>query len=406
MENQSTAGHEVPFSFDELFFSRTDERGIILSGNSVFRRISRYSWKELSRRPHNIIRHPDMPKAVFWLLWDTIKKGEPIGAYVKNQAKDGRHYWVFAIVTPIEGGYLSVRLKPSGGIFSVVEREYANLVAAERENRLAPAESGELLLARLQELGFRNYGVFMAIALSEVIATRDQQIGRPLDKSIARFADLVGSAQSLLAKTETVFRAYEKSKYVPLNLRVQAAQLGSSGASISVIAEYYSSISGEIKNNMDTFITAADQVLHTISSALFLICVARVQGEVLEFFHGEAAIDGESKEEEIGFLEQQQHTYQRKAVSSTDGLPSIARQSELFHRSCEEMTRLAAALQVTRIMGKVESAGIDVERGGPKELIDDLDVFQKAITEGLKDIEQVNRNIQRQVGELLVAAAA
>src|SRR5208337_645098 len=93
---------EVPYSFEELFFSRTNEKGHILSGNKTFQTISMYSWGELLNRPHNIIRHRDMPRGVFWLLWDTIKKGKPIAAYVKNRAKDGRYYWVLAIVTPIE----------------------------------------------------------------------------------------------------------------------------------------------------------------------------------------------------------------------------------------------------------------------------------------------------------------
>ena len=131
------AKDEVPFSLAELFFSRTDERGIILAGNSIFQRISMYAWEELLKKPHNIIRHPHMPKAVFWLLWETIKKGEPIGAYVKNRAKDGRYYWVFAIVTPIEGGYLSVRLKPSSAFLQVVEQEYKTLVDLENNAKLS-----------------------------------------------------------------------------------------------------------------------------------------------------------------------------------------------------------------------------------------------------------------------------
>jgi len=81
---------EISFAIEELFYSRTDQSGIILSGNSVFQRVSIYGWNELSGRPHKIVRHPDMPRAVFFLLWDTIKKGQPVGAYVKNRAKDGR----------------------------------------------------------------------------------------------------------------------------------------------------------------------------------------------------------------------------------------------------------------------------------------------------------------------------
>ena len=84
-----TVDDEVPFTFDELFFSRTDWRGVILAGNSVFQRVSLYRWDELIRKPHNVIRHPDMPKGVFWLLWDTIKNGEPIGAYVGSFAGGG-----------------------------------------------------------------------------------------------------------------------------------------------------------------------------------------------------------------------------------------------------------------------------------------------------------------------------
>ena len=56
--------NEVPFTFEELFFSRTDWRGVILAGNSVFQRVSLYDWDELIQKPHNVIRHPDMPKGV------------------------------------------------------------------------------------------------------------------------------------------------------------------------------------------------------------------------------------------------------------------------------------------------------------------------------------------------------
>lgn len=97
------ADGEVPFLIDELFFSRIDERGRIKSGNDVFQRVSQYGWDEMIDRPHNIIRHPTMPRAVFQVLWDRIRGGVPAGAYVKNLAKVGRHYRVFAVVTPLRG---------------------------------------------------------------------------------------------------------------------------------------------------------------------------------------------------------------------------------------------------------------------------------------------------------------
>jgi aerotaxis receptor len=83
---------ESPFHISELFFSKTDKRGVIKSGNNVFVRVSEFDEVDLLEKPHNIIRHPDMPRTVFKLLWDTIQGGNPIGAYVKNKSKSGAYY--------------------------------------------------------------------------------------------------------------------------------------------------------------------------------------------------------------------------------------------------------------------------------------------------------------------------
>lgn len=77
---------------------------------------------------------------MFYILWDRIKAGEPVGAYVKNRIKDGRHYWVFAVVTPFEGGFLSVRLKPSSPLFRTIQKEYEALRQIEINERQLLAE--------------------------------------------------------------------------------------------------------------------------------------------------------------------------------------------------------------------------------------------------------------------------
>ncbi len=153
----ATSVDEVPFRIEELFFSRTDARGRILSGNDVFQRVSQYSWEEMTDRPHNIVRHPDMPRAVFFLLWERIRAGLPVGAYVKNRSKDGRHYWVYAVVTPVEDGYLSVRLKPTSALFAAASGLYAAIRAQENESDCKPADSAQRLAiwaALAQRAGF------------------------------------------------------------------------------------------------------------------------------------------------------------------------------------------------------------------------------------------------------------
>lgn len=108
---------EVPR--DEIIISRTDLKGIITYANETFAEISGYSVNELIGKPHNILRHPDMPKSLFKHLWDTIKSGKMWSGYVKNLRKDGGYYWVYAEVS---GVYKEGRLFEFKSMRSYVER--------------------------------------------------------------------------------------------------------------------------------------------------------------------------------------------------------------------------------------------------------------------------------------------
>lgn len=112
--------------------SETDERGIIKFANHDFCRIAEYELDELIGKPHNIIRHEDMPKAAFKDLWETIQKGNIWTGYVKNKTKSGGYYWVYAIVYPFESfdgkkGYMSCRRKPSKEEIEEAKEIYKNL---------------------------------------------------------------------------------------------------------------------------------------------------------------------------------------------------------------------------------------------------------------------------------------
>ncbi len=104
---------------NDFLVSQTDAKGVILFANDDFCKIAGYSIEELVGKPHNTVRHPDMPKAAFKDLWETIKSDKIWSGYVKNRTKDGGFYWVFATVYPVydevrkEKTYLSCRRKPS-----------------------------------------------------------------------------------------------------------------------------------------------------------------------------------------------------------------------------------------------------------------------------------------------------
>jgi len=155
--------HERHFDADDVIVSKTDLKGKITYANQTFIQLSGYSEQELLGAPHNLIRHPDMPRCVFKLLWDTIAAGNEIFAYVVNRSRNGDHYWVFAHVTPsydLNGklvGYHSNRRVPKRQpIDSVIIPTYKALVDVENQNpdpRAGMEASLGVVVNMLQEKG-------------------------------------------------------------------------------------------------------------------------------------------------------------------------------------------------------------------------------------------------------------
>ncbi len=132
MEDVVIANSEILLDSETIIVSETDKRGKIIYANEDFCKICGYSKDELIGKPHNIVRHPDMPKAAFADLWKTIKEGKVWSGIVKNLAKDGSYYWVNAKVYPttsIDGEirYVSVRVKPTEEEIENAQKLYKTL---------------------------------------------------------------------------------------------------------------------------------------------------------------------------------------------------------------------------------------------------------------------------------------
>ena len=117
----------------DFLVSQTDQSGKIVFANEDFCKVAGYSLEELIGKPHSIVRHPDMPKAAFKDLWDTVRSGKVWTGYVKNRTKEGGHYWVYATVYPNVAcnggscGLLSCRRKPSREEIAEAERLYKTM---------------------------------------------------------------------------------------------------------------------------------------------------------------------------------------------------------------------------------------------------------------------------------------
>lgn len=135
---------------NDFIVSKTDTKGRITYGNRIFIEFSGYTEEELLGTQHNIIRHPDMPRGVFKYLWDTLAQEKEVFAYVKNLAKDGSFYWVFANVTPSYNekqqvdGYFSVRRQPNRAAVETASGLYAQML--EEEKKAGPKHACEASL--------------------------------------------------------------------------------------------------------------------------------------------------------------------------------------------------------------------------------------------------------------------
>ncbi|RKO65453.1 histidine kinase [Campylobacter sp. P255] len=124
---------------DTLITSKTDLKGNIIYANDDFLKYAGYKMQEILYKPHNIVRHPDMPKTVFKCLWDYIQDGKEIFAFVKNKTKQNDYYWVFTNVTASfdsQGNiisYYSVRRKPKREAIPTIEQVYKILLEVEQD---------------------------------------------------------------------------------------------------------------------------------------------------------------------------------------------------------------------------------------------------------------------------------
>ncbi|CAA6818256.1 MAG: SIGNAL-TRANSDUCTION SENSOR PROTEIN-PAS/PAC domain [uncultured Sulfurovum sp.] len=131
---------EIKFSRKKFIVSKTDLKGKIIFTNKNFSEISGYTEAELVGENHNILRHPDMPKAVFFLVWKTLLAGNPISGVIKNLAKDGRYYWVIADLEAkkdTNGNIIALtafRRAAPQDVIDKIEELYATMVSIEKKH--------------------------------------------------------------------------------------------------------------------------------------------------------------------------------------------------------------------------------------------------------------------------------
>ena len=395
------ASGEAPFAPDEVFFSRTDDRGVIRSGNWVFHRVAAYEWPEMLGAPHRIIRHPDMPRAVFWLLWDTIKSGRPVGAYIKNRARDGLYYWVYAVVTPHGDGYLSARIKPTSPLLQTIEAEYEALKHREETEGLSPEASAQAFLSRLQAMGYPTYLDFSARALATELAARDRLMDVSPDRRGLALASTLEHAVSLKSETEGLIDDFRAMRTVPHNLQVIASRLEPTGGPISTLSKNYAIMSRDMFDWFETNVVGEKsnfaQLKERILSSLFIHGMQRILDACDRQLTAErrqlGSVDIETERQ---ILHDIVATY---ATQATKAVNEVRDETVRILTACTIMERHVLALSTTRVMCKIESSRLPTSGESLVDIIGQLGVFQERIGARLDQFVLMGTQIRDLLGQ-------
>jgi aerotaxis receptor len=377
---------EMPFPIEELFYSRTDKRGVIAGGNAMFQQISGFGWDQLLGAPHRIVRNHDTPRGVFHLMWRTIQANEPCVAYVRNKTQDGRGYWVIATVFPLDDGYLSVRIKPTSPLFATVKGIYAALALAERTEGLTPEASDQRLLAELARLGYPDYHSFMQAALMAEFRARNTN---PALATFFSDSDKVAASLESTAKHQVdLLRSFDRLRDLPTNMRIIASRLEPSGGPITAISDIYSATSGELFQEIINFAegkkSLSRRMQHTFERATFLRLCALLQAEVVMRNTGEGEpVDGMERRKETHILEALRNRCEAEAKAALIEAEQLA---SAMSRASSDLRRSMLGLDTIRVMGRVESGRLGAEGNRIGATIDQIDDCHSGIISLLQKI--------------------
>ena len=401
------------FNANEIFFSTTDAKGVILCGNDVFARVSGFSKAELYGQPHNIIRHPDMPRAAFALLWANLHQGRPFAGYVKNMAKDGRFYWVFVVaVGASHHRYLSVRFKPTTPLLGQVEGLYKVMLACEKETlaaggseKEAVAASLKVALGALAGLGFSDYDSFSQLALSQEMSARKPFASTAVpafNRIAALFRHLQGFValnQGLQQKAATVLSIAEGFRLHSVNVNITADHFGEMGKGLGIVAGFLGDCSGQMAKGTDALHRHIDEVVRLTEVVNAQISVAHLQMEMILFCQAEqAAKPGSEDPAELQVLEE------CFAASSEGTLRAMESLRGMMPHLCEDresITRTALIIEMTQVLGNTETARIPQSSA----LVSMFAEFRTKMAATRDQLDELSRVIDR-ISEITVLAKA
>lgn len=378
----------------EILYSRSDSDGLIRCVNEAFVRFSGYPAVDLLGKSYRILRDPQTPGAIYDLLWRRLDSRQPAATYLCNRARSGDSHWMFAIVLPLNGGFISLHLPPMAGIFTDIPEIYRESVAREAEDRADPDRNTRTLRRLALARGFPGYDSFVACALAQECAAR----GLLAPANDPRRRGLSAMTESLtlgLQGQVGLIRSFEALQLISNNMQIVASRLEPSGGPVSAIAENYRSSSMGISRRLQAFVGHDGGLCELAAGALSHVLIMLGAMRMLR-----AVGAGMAGGAECPLLEAAEPVLARAAQQAI-GETIVA--SARVSRAGAEIRRHMLALDTIRVLGRVECCRVP-EAGGLAATIDHLDVFHTEIRARLAAIVQLSEVIGAAMGEVQAMA--
>lgn len=377
---------EITLGYDEMLFSHTDKKGSILFGNEVFVRLSEFELPELIGKPHNIIRHPDMPRVIFRLFWQELLAGNSIIAYVKNRSKSGRHYWVLAMGLPCQG-FLSIRIRPGSDLFKKIQMVYKQLLSIEKSGGMDAA--AQFLTTELAGLGYTTYTDFMTDALiSEIFNRESKYSGNPqATEQISQIETIWKLSQTLSARTQHINDMFSRIHFYCLNLTIKSTKYGKDGDGISVISTVFQQRGDEIIAIFKTFAADHAQFNTLLNSIRLALGCNILQCQMTEYFNKEA-----SNSEEYKKILTEISTSGPAIERARTELGQLNRIFTQFKTNSIKLKQGFLALKIIRLNSRVETAALPDGGAQVQSIVDEISKF---LLDASAEIDAIEADIQQ-----------
>ncbi|MEO0390132.1 MAG: hypothetical protein AAF218_04235 [Pseudomonadota bacterium] len=367
---------------EALYYTRTDGEGRMRSVTAGYAALCQTAAEDLIGAPHHVTHGPGMPRGILKLLNQHAMAGQPFAGYFPNLGD----VWLFAVVTPVPGGFAAVRFVPQGRLLAQVAPFYERVVARAGDDDLA-------IRAGLRAMGFDSYDAFMTYALSHEVRARSRLLGQRSTPGLRRLRALYDLTRSLETQAKALEDVFRGTEQIPYNMRLQARRLQGSDSAFSVISDNHRQMSAGVGATLRTFQNNAVLGADGVARAAFEVAAAGLVREMHGLLAHEAPVLCSHPDEDRQLLADLADRYVADANTSVQGLARGARGLSV---QCKDMRRVAAGLEMTRIMCVIERSRSSGDAEGLDEIVSRLMQAEEALRAALSDIE---RDVQR-IGHL------